>query len=54
MPPSDSSRTWNGELHDVDYLELEKLVLLALEQAAIFGLDSKAVLNHLQTVRNSL
>ena len=39
---------------DVDFLELEKLVFMALEQAALFGLDSKAVLNHLQIVRSFL
>lgn len=39
---------------DVEYVELEKLVFMALEQAAVFGLDSRAMLSHLQAVRNSL
>lgn len=39
---------------DVDYPELEKLVFMALQQAAEFGLDARAILDHLQVVRSSL
>jgi hypothetical protein len=39
---------------DVDLQELESLVYAALEQTAAFGLDAKAMLNHLQVVRSML